>query len=304
MRVLIAYDASDNAAQAVALARAVSWPDGSTIRVVSVVEPLGPSLAGRWTGVADPTSHVAAAIKDHLETRIVDVVQALGHPRRQVESAIVHGRPASVIVDEAHDFGADLLIVGSRGHGAVASLVLGSVSGEVVDHAPCPVLVCREPTLERAVFGSDGSQAAELAEAILSRWPMFEEVPIRVVSVANVVLPWSSGVAPTMYQHVAKTYASERDRAKAEHQRIAVESANRLRAHGRSAEPIVRTGHAAAEIIAAAEEWAADLIVVGSRGRTGLASVLLGSVARNVVHGSRASVLIARSAVGVREQPT
>jgi nucleotide-binding universal stress UspA family protein len=54
----------------------------------------------------------------------------------------------------------------------------------------------------------------------------------------------------------------------------------------------MRTGDAASEIIAAAEAVGADLVVMGSRGRTGVARVLLGSVARNVLQGSRASVLI------------
>ena len=59
-----------------------------------------------------------------------------------------------------------------------------------------------------------------------------------------------------------------------------------------AAEPERRTGDAAAEILTAATEWQADLVVVGSRGQTGLTRILLGSVARNVVHGSTASVLV------------
>jgi nucleotide-binding universal stress UspA family protein len=53
-------------------------------------------------------------------------------------------------------------------------------------------------------------------------------------------------------------------------------------------------GDAAAEIVAEAESWGADLVVMGSRGRTGLTRILLGSVARNVLQGSRSSVLIVR----------
>jgi nucleotide-binding universal stress UspA family protein len=56
----------------------------------------------------------------------------------------------------------------------------------------------------------------------------------------------------------------------------------------------VRNGDAAGEIVAVAERRGADLIVLGSRGRTGLRRLLLGSVARNVVSGSTASVLIVR----------
>ncbi len=214
-----------------------------------------------------------------------------------MKSEVLAGRPGSVIVDEAHAFAADLVIVGSRGHGSLSSLVLGSVSAEVVDHAPCPVLVARQPSITRAVFGTDGSPAAVFAEAILTDWPIFEGVPIRVVSVTDVTLPWSTGIAPTMHQRVVETHAAQLEQAKAEHGRIAEETAARLGQEGRSAEANVRTGDSAAQVVAAAEEWGADLIVVGSRGRTGLARVLLGSVARNVVHGSTASVLVVRSAV-------
>jgi nucleotide-binding universal stress UspA family protein len=54
----------------------------------------------------------------------------------------------------------------------------------------------------------------------------------------------------------------------------------------------VLTGDAATAIIAAAHEFEADLVVIGSRGQTGLARMVLGSVARNVLHGSGSSVLV------------
>ena len=62
----------------------------------------------------------------------------------------------------------------------------------------------------------------------------------------------------------------------------------------------MRDGDAAGEIIAAAEQRGADLIVLGSRGRTGLTRLLLGSVARNVLSGSTASVLVVRDRDGAR----
>jgi nucleotide-binding universal stress UspA family protein len=67
----------------------------------------------------------------------------------------------------------------------------------------------------------------------------------------------------------------------------------------------MRTGDAAAEVIAAVADVNADLVVMGSRGRTGLASVVLGSVARNVLHGSTASVLVVReSKTADAQRPT
>jgi nucleotide-binding universal stress UspA family protein len=95
-----------------------------------------------------------------------------------------------------------------------------------------------------------------------------------------------------MYREVVEAHARDLAQAKAEHTRIADETTARLRAHGRRAEAAMRTGDAAAEIIAAAAEVAADVVVIGSRGRTGIARAVLGSVARNVLHGSTASVLV------------
>jgi nucleotide-binding universal stress UspA family protein len=199
-----------------------------------------------------------------------------------------------VIIDEARTLGADLVIMGSRGHGAIASLLLGSVSTEVTDHAPCPVLVARVGTLSQVVFATDESPSALAAESLLAGWPIFDGMPIRVVSVAHVEHPWATGIAPTMYGRVLEAYAADLRDARQTHQRLAAEAATRLREAGRLTEPELREGDPAAEIIAVAEERGADLIVLGSRGHAGLMRILLGSVARNVLHGSSASVLIVR----------
>ena len=184
------------------------------------------------------------------------------------------------------------MICGSRGHGTISRLLLGSVSAEVVDHAPCPVLISRTPAIARVLFATDGSVPSAAAETILSTWPIFERLPIHVVSVADVVQAWHTGIAPTMYRHVIEAHAKDLAEASAEHTRIAEETTERLQAHARHAEASMRTGDAAAEVIAAAADVGADLVVIGSRGRTGLARAVLGSVARNVLHGSNASVLV------------
>ena len=160
------------------------------------------------------------------------------------------------------------------------------------DHAPCPVLVARGRSLSRAVFATDDSPSARAAEAILARWPIFADLPIHVLSVAEVVLPWTTGIAPTMSGELLDAYGAEFRESKAEHRRIGTDAAGRLRDAGRRVDAEMRDGDAAAEIIAIAEKRGADLIVLGSRGRTGLTRVLLGSVARNVLSGSAASVLI------------
>ena len=292
MQVLIAFDSSAGAEEALALAGAIRWPGGSTLRIVTVIEPpvlyMGPQLGGGSIPPPQIDEDLTAYAREHVS----EAAHKLRSEGRTVEGVVLHGRPATALVDEATRSGADLVICGSRGHGQISSLLLGSVSAELVDHAPCPVLVARNASIGRIVFATDGSEASAAAEALLTTWSIFEGMPVEVVSVADVVEPWHTGIAPTMHAQVLEAHAKDLADAKTEHARITEETVARLRAAGREASTEVRTGDAAAEIIAATEESSADLVVVGSRGRTGLARVFLGSVARNVLHGSAASVLV------------
>ena len=293
MRILIAYDGSAGAEQALRLADSVDWPAESALRIAAVIEPtllfVGAPMAG---GFDIPSPELDDQITAYQQGQVTKAARSLRSADRTVEGIVLRGRPATVLIEEATRFSADLVMGGSRGHGTISSLLLGSVSAEVVDHAPCPVLVSRTPSIDRVIFATDGSGPSAAAETVLSTWPIFERLPIHVVSVADVVEPWHTGIAPTMYRQVIEAHAEDLAQATAEHTRIAAEATARLRARGRQAEPATRTGDPAAEIIAAGAEVGADLVVIGSRGRTGLASAVLGSVARNVLHGSLASVLV------------
>ena len=80
---------------------------------------------------------------------------------------------------------ADLVVVGSRGHGLIATMVLGSTASEVVDHAPCPVLVARSGSLGSIAFADDGSASARAAEALITTWPIFAHRHVEVLTVAE-----------------------------------------------------------------------------------------------------------------------
>jgi nucleotide-binding universal stress UspA family protein len=91
----------------------------------------------------------------------------LTRPGLNVEAIVLRGRPATAIVDQARGMQADLVVVGSRGHGMIESMLLGSVSAEVIDHASAPVLVARGRRIERVVLGWDGSSCASRAADLL-----------------------------------------------------------------------------------------------------------------------------------------
>jgi nucleotide-binding universal stress UspA family protein len=292
MHVLIAVDGSVGAAEAVSLARTMAWPDQSRLRIVSVVERGAwiPALP-RLPGTAHPV--LESEVVAYLEAQQRQIVE-LFSPARDVETVILRGRPATAIVEEARDFAADVVMVGSRGHGAIATLILGSVSAEVVEHAPSPVLVARRPTLSHVVMATDGSPSARAAEDVVAGWPVFEGLPIDVVSVADAVRPWTSGIAPGFQRQARVAYAQELNEVSQVAERVAREATMRLHGAGRLADAMVRRGDPAAEIIALAEQRRADLVVLGSRGRSAIVELVLGSVARNVLAGSDASVLVVR----------
>jgi nucleotide-binding universal stress UspA family protein len=77
----------------------------------------------------------AAALDTTLREAIPDTGEV------EVERRVVEGPPAAVLIEESH--GADLLVVGSRGHGGFAQLLLGSVSQQCAHHAECPVVIVR-----------------------------------------------------------------------------------------------------------------------------------------------------------------
>ncbi len=292
MRVLIAYDGSPGSDEAVALAAALNWPAGSELRLVAVVEPA-------WTHVGPPPGivpapEVDAAIAGMHEERVASASRALAAAERETTGVVLYGRPATVLVDEAASFAADLVVAGSRGQGRIARLLLGSVSAELVDNAPCPVLVARTDRLNSVVLAVDGSVAATEAESLVSTWQIFQDLPIHVLSVTDMMEPVQFGLAPARYHSAAAEHAARFQEAQETHTRIANETADRLRAAGRAAEPTMRIGAAADEILDLASETGATLIVVGSQGRTGFDRMVLGSVARNVLHGGLASVLIVR----------
>jgi nucleotide-binding universal stress UspA family protein len=290
MNVLLATDASEQAERAQRLVASVHWPDPTHIEVLYVDQAL--------TGELDlPVAKYASLqerVRQRIDAHLARTKSALAGPGRDVQAGLLLGRPASVIVDEARRIAADVVVVGSHGHGALASAFLGSVSAEIVDHAPCPVLVARKATLTKVVLATDGSDGARAAEDLVASWPFLAALPVRVVSVASIT-PSLAALDPTGTGMIpAEAYQRMIDDVRAEHEQAAKESVKRLVARHVDATAVVREGYSPNEIVRDAANNGADLIVIGSRGRTGITRLLLGSVARSVLFQAPCSVLVVR----------
>jgi nucleotide-binding universal stress UspA family protein len=143
------------------------------------------------------------------------------------------------------------------------------------------------------VLADDGSDCARVAENLVASWPIFAKAAIEVTSVAYVGMPWTSGLALSAYA-VPEDYGDSAQAIVAEHQQVADSAVHRLTSVGLRATAHVVQGDAGSELIRVARDEQADMIVMGTHGRTGFRRLVLGSIARNVMQHAPCSVLISR----------
>jgi nucleotide-binding universal stress UspA family protein len=300
MKILFATDGSECARAAGRLLASLPLPTGASVRVLSAVLPpiwVEPMAVGE--GPSYPWLREMMEQEEALARRAAEQVAAeLGARGVEAVVQVMRQNPADAILEQAQKDGAELIVVGSHGKGAVERFLIGSVSERVARYAHCSVLVVREPAaggslaLRRAVVAVDGSESAEHALEALARLPLPSEMETRVVHVQAVGLPL---MVPMITQEVIDQYDRE---AQGTATRIVEHAQERLRKAGRATTTEIRRGAAGEELVAAAREAGADLLVVGSANRSALGRLFLGSVSAGVLHHAPCSVLVARAAGG------
>ncbi len=197
---------------------------------------------------------------------------------------VVNGPTGPIIVEYGRD--ANLVVVGTRGRGALADSLLGSVSCHVVNHAPVPVAVV-PPTAElsdrygRVVVGVDGSDNAVLA----LRWAIEHAPPASTVEALHV---WSH---PTVTMPACIPVSTDRaEQLAAETVESTVAKAMAGFESGRPVEGSLACGDA--RNVLGSELTEADLLVLGARGHRGVAHLLLGSVTTALVHKPKVATIV------------
>ena len=138
-RIVVGIDGSECSMAAMRWAMAQSSLTGSTVEVVAAwQEPAMYGLAYASSPALYEGDSMATITEKLVRECVVAVVGELDHPV-EVPVRVTQGHPAQVLLDAAT--GARLLVVGTRGHGGFAGLLLGSVSQQCVQHATCPVVV-------------------------------------------------------------------------------------------------------------------------------------------------------------------
>jgi nucleotide-binding universal stress UspA family protein len=138
--IVVGVDQSDGAKEALRFALTEAKLRHAKLRVVHAWQYGTIGTAGFesfYPAVGAGVGEVRDAAEQSFEQMLIEPLQDTNSV--EVEQRLVQGRAAGVLVNESRD--ADLLVVGSRGHGGFTGLLLGSVSQQVSHHATCPVVI-------------------------------------------------------------------------------------------------------------------------------------------------------------------
>ncbi|MDH3504915.1 MAG: universal stress protein [Nitrospirota bacterium] len=308
MKVLLAVEQTRISEGAIQILGKLTLPNGSDLFLLHV-QPIPQKITGlAKERILKISQAVQAVQKDVLE----QARQFLGKVEKKISSQNVHvyplvkkGFPGEEILKTIHTKDVELVVLGTRGYSKTAGMLLGSVSQWVLQEAPCSVLIARPMPREKKtirgmklLLATDGSVDSRAA----------------VDFIKTVELPASSQIT---ILHVVKKHAYETEQTliadrtnKNEFAKLAEELFKIRGQEGAKLLERTRTdlsapdlqiqerlafGNPADEILKAARYVRADLIVMGSRGSTGVKRVFLGSVSNKVVLSAGCSVAIIRN---------
>lgn len=309
MKVLIGYDGSDSARAAIQGLHRAGLPPDAEVLVLSAADewpPLPPSASAPLGGASSPQASSFGAKAQALAAESLAQAQTLAaeggklvkaqFPTWKVSQEAYPGSPSAALIQASS--GMDLVVVGSHGRSALSGMLLGSVSQNVLTHAPCSVRISRQggnavsapDTPVRIVLGIDGStHSAMAASAIASRpWP--PDTDVKIIAVMDMRF-WTAMTNPKLFGWAWIGEGAD-SRSWADHAVRAV--ARELRSKGLVPIPLVEEGDPKKVLMEEARRWDADCIFLGARGHSRLERFLLGSISASVAARASSSVEVVR----------
>ena len=272
MKIVVGIDGSEASSDALRYAHGEAVSSGAELVAVTVWEV--PVMAAAYI----TTEEVDGAMDPWMEGFIAEV---LGEDGAAVKRAPASGSAAAALLEEAED--ADTLIVGTRGHGGLAGVIMGSVSHQLANHTPCPLTVV--PASNGAagaadgpiVVGVDGSSNAQTA----LRWAA--ERAARTGLGLRVVVAWSGEAAGWLAgTEVQTSWPSFEDLEQQAREMLGEVIDEAGLPEGLEPELVLGEGAPASVLREAAD--GGSMLVLGSRGRGGFMGLLLGSVTSHTLN--------------------
>lgn len=283
--IVVGWDGSDCARDALRWAATAAQRLARPLEVVyasHVAEPVFASYELAVVTVPVPEEFVEGTLQAAR-----DLVAEVA-PDVPVTARAVEGHPVSVLLDQAQH--ADLVVIGSRGHSRLTSMLIGATSVAVASHAPCPVVVVRDKGSEAAdapvVVGTDGSDSSAEAIRFAARAADAMGVPLEVLG----AVPGYTEAAALSSPVPVEILQEAREEATV----FVHEALGGLREDYPDLKITVTISERPAQAALAEAAGHARLLVVGSRGRGGFMGMLLGSVSRSVLFSAHCPVAVVR----------
>ncbi|EMA23009.1 universal stress protein [Haloarcula amylolytica] len=278
-RILVPTDGSPGSERAFEVAATLANTHDAAVHVLSVVDEHGPTDDWDYDGDS-PAEAFVESQADHVDTEGLSVTAA-------VREGVVH----DAVLDYGDETDIDLIVMGTHGRTGVRRFLLGSVTEKVVRLADVPVLSVKadaEPgtvSFDDILLPTDGSSGAEAAIEPTGTLASATDATVHLVSVVDtrsLGIDVGSSVIIDELESVATDAVGD--------------ASDRLSGMGvETVETAITHGVPYRAILDAIEEAGADLVVIGTHGRTGIDRYLLGSVAEKLVRTSPVPVITVRA---------
>jgi nucleotide-binding universal stress UspA family protein len=290
VRILVGSDlgaASDEAIrQAITLARA----EHAELAVCHVLPE--PQLRSLFPEEHERDVEVLATIAPRSTAALrAQVEQLQAGQSVPFEVFVEQGSAYAELVDRAEQWHADLIVIGNHGRAELKHFFLGSVAEKVARHAPCAALIARKSPVGSVLVATDLSDPAQLALSTGAREAIRRKRPLVVLHVSDSL---SRRTAPAMALLGANPVIDSPE-VTLERENLArqiIESS--LKRLEIDAEIRLVSGNPSAEILRVVDSLPAELLVLGTRGRSNVARIMLGGVAAHMVESASCSVLAVR----------
>lgn len=290
--LLVAYDGSDAAQRAMHWAvKEASSLGGKKLTLITSYE-IPASVYASGVALPDNFAEDVAEGADNLLTKAVQEIKKLA-PEITVEKILQHGSIVDVLLAEAEAREDSWIVMGSRGRNGISSVVLGSNSAAVVSRAPKPVVVVREdheiennkPT-DKVIVGIDESENSK--PALIEALKVAESKGVEL----DIMNSWFDPQVEAVQLYVGSKYIGlSQDEVAERKKKLTADLAPILAEFPKVKYNIVLMQDRPAVALAEAAK-AAQLLVVGSRGRGGFKGMLLGSTSLRLLHDSPCPLMV------------
>ena len=139
MRVVLAIDEFAPSSEAVQVVKAREWPVDTTVRVLHVIEKFVPPVQALWYDAGGDPERVKDEAIENANILVTAAAESLRTANLETETTVRFGNPAKTIVEEAREWQADLIVLGSHRYTGLKRVMSGGVGRAVVAHATCSV---------------------------------------------------------------------------------------------------------------------------------------------------------------------